>query len=272
MNLTNDNQTPFVKLIFCIITVFLVTAGCNSSGIGMTTQGQDKIRYILVNYQGVTVRLTIENNSELTNKIFKEISSTKVESHPNPSELESQESSPVFSLVLGYADESKDEILSTETGKFIFRRLAGNGWIGGSNANLKNLIIEVTQGDQISLSSSNSKSAIKFSVFLEKEPNSRNRDKSDINSIQLEEKPVFSDADIPYSWNGDRLTLNEKIVQERLRGKIPLIGRLFVLSINEKRTSMGMFWTLLSSAIPPTNIPVIIFDYPEKDIVIYNRE
>lgn len=271
MYLTKETQIPFMKLIFCLMTVSLVIAGCNSSGLRMTTNSQDEIRYMFVNYQGVSVRLTSDNNGELIKKIFKEISSTKVESYPNPDELESQESEPKFSLVLGYDNGSEDVILSTETGELIFRRLAGNGWIGGRNKNLYKLIIDVTRGQQVPLSPSNLKTAIKFSVFLEKKLNGRSREAGK-DSIELEDKPVCSDVDIPYSWDGNQLILDKRTIEERLRGKIPMSGRLFVLIIGEKKTSVGMFWTLLSSAIPPTNIPVITFDEPGKDIIIYSSK
>jgi len=80
---------------------------------------------------GSPVVLTAEKNKGLISEVYNKIVSTKPEVHTNPDEDESQEGDPLFEINFTYKNGKSDRIESTETGKYIFRRLFGSGWIGG---------------------------------------------------------------------------------------------------------------------------------------------
>lgn len=79
--------------------------------------------------------LTPENNKDLITQIYNLINSskTRIGSYERSSE-------PEYTITIDYANGSQDTIYSTETGEFIYKRLVGNGWAGGKNKRLDDLI------------------------------------------------------------------------------------------------------------------------------------
>jgi hypothetical protein len=94
-----------------------------------------KVIYYGSNYHlggGSANILYAEKDKDLISELYKRVTSIKnLELHINPDEDESQESDPLFEIVFYYKDGKGDIIESTETGKYIFRRLLGSGWVGG---------------------------------------------------------------------------------------------------------------------------------------------
>jgi hypothetical protein len=99
----------------------------------------DKIERIKIIYYGNDYHpgggdaaiLIMEKDKKLTSELYKKIISTKLVVYTNPDELDCQESDPMFEIIFDYEDGKKDTIESTETGRYIFRRLSWNGWVGG---------------------------------------------------------------------------------------------------------------------------------------------
>lgn len=87
--------------------------------------------------------LTPGKDKDLISKVYNIIVSTKLLIYMNPNCEESQESDPLFGLIFTYKNGESDAIESTETGKFIFRRLSWNGWIGGPCEDLIILVKEL---------------------------------------------------------------------------------------------------------------------------------
>ena len=54
--------------------------------------------------------------------------------------MNQQVSEPKYIITVDYVNESQDTIYSTESGRLIYKRLLGNGWVGGKNERLYDLI------------------------------------------------------------------------------------------------------------------------------------
>jgi hypothetical protein len=102
-------------------------------------QGLDKVEKVKVIYYGgnyqfgggnITV-LTVDKDKDLISELYKKIAATKLVIYANPDEFDRQESDPLFDIFFVYKNGKSDKIESTETGRYIFRRLFGSGWVGG---------------------------------------------------------------------------------------------------------------------------------------------
>ena len=84
--------------------------------------------------------ITAEKDKDLIAQIFVSINSTKTRTETNPNGSNEQTSEPNYTIAIDYSNGSKETIYSTESGKFIYKRLSGNGWVGGNNKQLSKLI------------------------------------------------------------------------------------------------------------------------------------
>lgn len=82
-----------------------------------------------------TSEITKEKNEDLITQIYEVINLTKtrIGSYEQTSE-------PYYTITIDYLNGSQDTIYSTENGKFIFKRLLSNGWVGGNNERLKEIL------------------------------------------------------------------------------------------------------------------------------------
>jgi hypothetical protein len=80
---------------------------------------------------------------DLVKKIYESVVATDTKTKVEPSSNQEQTSDPYFSISFDYKDGTKETIYSTETGKFIFKRLSGTGWTGSPNNQLIGLVNEV---------------------------------------------------------------------------------------------------------------------------------
>lgn len=92
-----------------------------------------KVIYYRGNYPGGgnTTILTSEKDKDLISELYKKIAATKLVIYANPDEFDRQESDPLFEIIFVYKNGKSDIIESTETGRYIFRRLFRSGWLGG---------------------------------------------------------------------------------------------------------------------------------------------
>lgn len=98
-----------------------------------------KITVVNLRNDNSTSKITQVENRELINTIYRSINTTKTRTETKPDASEEQSSDPFFTITINYLDGTKDSIYSTEGSRFIYRRLSGNGWVGGKN----NFLIEV---------------------------------------------------------------------------------------------------------------------------------
>jgi len=110
--------------------------------------GLDKVEKVKIIYYGgnyqsgsgnVTV-LTSGKDKDLISELYKKIAGTKLSMYAIPDEEERQESDPLFEINFTYKNGESDKIESTETGKGIYRRLFGSGWVGGACEDLLGII------------------------------------------------------------------------------------------------------------------------------------
>ncbi len=93
----------------------------------------------------------------------------------------------------------------------------------------------------------------------------------DLNKLKLEEPPVLTDKNISeYIWDKHQIKLIKddelnKVFEEKLNLKIPVGGKRFVVVCNGERIYCGMFWSMLSSAWPPEECPIINSFFGDSD-------
>ena len=83
-----------------------------------------------------TSEITQTEDKYIINTIYQSINTTKTRTVIKPDASEEQNSEPNFTIKINYSDGTEDGIYSTEGGRIIYKRLSGNGWIGGKNEGL----------------------------------------------------------------------------------------------------------------------------------------
>lgn len=122
--------------IFIIILILLSAFSLYSySQPSLLSMNVAAVQKMTINSGNRSSELTPENDKDLITRIYKLINSTKtrIDSYEQTSE-------PEYTITIDYANGSQDTIYSTETGEFIYKRLVGNGWVGGKNERLDDLI------------------------------------------------------------------------------------------------------------------------------------
>ena len=83
-----------------------------------------------------TSEITQAENKDLINTIYQTINTTKTRTETKPDASEELTSDLSFKITMNYLDGTEDIIYSGESSDFIYKRLSGNGWIGGKNEGL----------------------------------------------------------------------------------------------------------------------------------------
>lgn len=83
-----------------------------------------------------TSEITQAEDKDLINTIYQSINTTKTHAVIKPDASEEQNSEPNFTITINYLDGTEDIIYSGESREFVYKRLSGNGWIGGKNEGL----------------------------------------------------------------------------------------------------------------------------------------
>jgi len=242
----------------------LAMSGCVSKKL--LIKPVDKLEKVVVSYYGadgkVDREIAVANEEKLARELYAKVVQTQAKTISDPKEMDSQESSPQFFITFYYSDATNDKVYSTETGQFIYRRLGGNGWVGGYNGQVLALVTELDKNDSFS-----------FSLHLVKRPVPANFRGVSFRQWDIEKQPVLTQKDNAHSWDGNVLKVNRGILSEKLWGEVPTSGRPFVLLINGKRVYGGEFWTALSSLSPPGDGTIIFYDIPPEggDVVLYKQ-
>ncbi len=109
-----------------------------------------------------------------------------------------------------------------------------------------------------------------FEIYLVKNLTTADALKKDLDELELEKQPLLTDKNISeYIWDKHQINLIKddelnKILNEKVYGKVPVSGKPFVVVCNGEKIYSGAFWTMLSSLFYP-ECPTIISDYTDRD-------
>lgn len=119
-------KIPVIVLI--LLSAFLLY-GCSQEKL--LNKDESEVQKMMITSGKRTSEITKEKNQDLISQIYELINSTKtrIGSYEQTSE-------PNYTIKIDYLNGSQDTIYSTENGKFIYKRLLGNGWVGGNNERL----------------------------------------------------------------------------------------------------------------------------------------
>lgn len=123
-------KIPIIVLI--LLSAFFLYGYLQTRLLSMNAADVQKM---MIASENRSSELTPENDKELITQIYKLINSTKTRIGSYE-----QSSEPEYTITIDYANGSQDTIYSTETGEFIYKRLVGNGWVGGKNERLDDFI------------------------------------------------------------------------------------------------------------------------------------
>lgn len=131
-----DEKIFFGIAVLLIISVMFISGQYQRR---LLREGLDKVEKVRVIYYGGNYQsggskaavLISEKDKDLISELYKKIASTKLVIYAIPDEEDRQESDPLFEIFFTYKNGKSDKIESTETGKYIFKRLFGSGWVGG---------------------------------------------------------------------------------------------------------------------------------------------
>ena len=126
-----------IKVIIVLLSIFLIQ-GCSQSKL--LTADLSQIKKITITSKSQIAEYTMEKNEDKIIQIYELINSTKTRTEAKPNASNEQTSEPYYIIDINYQNASQDTIYSTETGKFIYKKLSGNGWVGGTNEQLKELL------------------------------------------------------------------------------------------------------------------------------------
>jgi hypothetical protein len=160
-----------------------------------------------------------------------------------------------------------DLILKVESNEIAVYRIAG---VDESKTNVDSLRTYPTDKDIDYMTLENdgtlvwknnelSESAVnEFSIYLVKDLSTTEAMSKKLDDLPLETIPVLTDKEIrTYNWTEHEFTMKEGIsLEEKLEGKVPGIGKPFVVVVDNQRIYLGSFWSYLSSQFNP-DIPKI---------------
>jgi hypothetical protein len=124
--------------ISLFLALVLIIQGCSS--YSLLTKDMEQIKIVRVVEHSEENKTHEISEEELIKKIYNTISGTKTITYLSPDAGIEQTSDPYYSIIIDYKDKTQDTIYSTETGKFIYRRLSGTGWTGGYNEDLLEVV------------------------------------------------------------------------------------------------------------------------------------
>jgi len=97
----------------------------------------------------------------------------------------------------------------------------------------------------------------KIAIYLVKDMSTSNAKKTSLDKIPLESEPFITEKDIPsYYWRSSIITISETKLNYLL-SVTPTDGKPFVLTVNDERIYLGVFWSPDSSVNTPSNIHII---------------
>lgn len=101
-----------------------------SEDVALLTKPVGEIKTLSVQQNGQTTTLNLKSTGVTT--LLKSLYAVNSKPIFFPSELERQESDPTHTLVVTYKDGTKETLMTTETGEFVYRTIDQNGsWTGG---------------------------------------------------------------------------------------------------------------------------------------------
>lgn len=106
-----------------------------------------------------------------------------------------------------------------------------------------------------------------FEIYLLKNTRTVKALNADINTLEIESKPILTDRDIEkydYKLLQIKIKDSKKISENIKNSKVPLDGKPFVVICNGKRIYVGAFWTAISSLFFP-ECPTILIDFFENN-------
>lgn len=110
-----------------------------------------------------------------------------------------------------------------------------------------------------------------FALYEVKDIKPSDAVKMDINSLPLENEPIFTTKDIlAYYWKNHCLKIDK--ASPTLKKSVPVWGTAFVVTVNGERLYLGALWTMLSSYSPPQDIPVITIGDVDELIIAELRK
>lgn len=198
----------FAVIVSLVVSVVVLTSAVNRQR-ELITQEFQKVSGVELHYKPLNMAvksksLNIREHREIIKEIYDIISAgaENAKTYINPKEMDRQESDPHFKIIINYTDGQYDEILSTETGMFVFRFLDQKGsWTGGKNVDLlsivESLVTEPTETETSAEFSSQLVEA-KLKIIMESGPlNSSNtydyiRDSREFEEIVAMGKPALN--------------------------------------------------------------------------------
>ena len=101
----------------------------------------------------------------------------------------------------------------------------------------------------------------KFAIYLVKGLSSFEAIKMNINELPLETEPIITEDDISlFYWKSNIFKTVESGLYDKLRKVTALSGTPFVLTANGEKVYLGTLWTALSSAVAPSETPVLFLE------------
>ena len=122
-----------------VVLLFFLLPGCASSP-SLLSQELDQVRKVKVTTYMEEIREYDLEDQNMIKELYESVAGTQITAHPNPGADGEQNSDPIFVIAFEYKDGSNETISTTETGKFIYKRLSGAGWTGGRNDTLLTLV------------------------------------------------------------------------------------------------------------------------------------
>lgn len=126
-------------LAFVLISILAFAFIIQTPGTKLLTKNIEEVHKItVVNLRNGnrTSQIMQAENIDLINKIYQSINTTNTRTKTKPDASEELTTDPYFKIRVSYSDGTKDIIYSGESSNFVYRRLSGNGWVGGKNDTL----------------------------------------------------------------------------------------------------------------------------------------
>ena len=135
-------RIPVRLTVISILAFVLLIQSCPwTKLLTKNVEEVQKITVINLRNGNRTSEITQEGNKDLINTIYQTINTTKTRT---VSEHEHQSVDPYFTITLNYSDGTEEIIYSGESSNFISKELSGNGWIGGKNKVLIEVVNRLT--------------------------------------------------------------------------------------------------------------------------------
>jgi PBP1b-binding outer membrane lipoprotein LpoB len=122
-----------IPIMLVLLFTFLLQ-GCLQAKL--LTTNVSEVQKMTITSGNRTSEITTEKEKDLIAQIYELINLTRTRTEVKPNGSNEQTSEPYYTITIDYSNGSKDTIYSTENGKFIYKRLSGNGWVGGNNDRL----------------------------------------------------------------------------------------------------------------------------------------